>query len=286
MPLDDYTFKLGDSGVVLNDDPALPFVDIEKVTGLDSPPFRETTREHEGVDGGFLDAEFERGRDIILEGVVYADETGTGVETFMDSIKFNYAPVTAPIPFYFKAPGVEERLVFVKSRGVSYDWDQLRRLGMARIQFKMFGEDPRIYTSVEETLDIPFSGFTGSGFSFSLAFSFGFGAAVLPPGGTVTNSGNRPAPAIITIDGPVTDPRITNDTLGLTLSFVITLSGTDSLVIDLGSRTAILNGTTNVRGTLIDPTWWLLAPGDNSITYTAGSGTGSNLNITFRSAWR
>lgn len=284
MPLDDYTFKLGDSGVVLNTDPSFPFVDIEKVVGLDSPEFRETTREHEGTDGGFLDAEFERGRELVLEGIAYCD--ADDIETYMDSIKYNYAPVTSPIPFYFKAPGVDERLLFVKSRGVTYDWDLLRRLGMTRIQFKMFAEDPRIYTSEEQTLEIAFSGFSGDGFGFDLGFDFGFGAAVLPPGGSVFNGGNRPAPALITIEGPVINPRVTNDTLGLTLSFVITLGASDVLTVDLGTRSVLLNGSVNVRGALIEPTWWLLEPGTNSIIYTAGSGGGSNLILTFRDAWR
>lgn len=284
MTLADYTFRLGDSGVVLNTDPSFPFVDIDKVSGLDSPAFRETTREHEGTDGGFMDAEFERGREIFLEGTAYCDVSN--VETYMDSLKANYAPVTTPIPLYFKAPNVNERLVFVKSRGVSYDWETLRRLGMTRIQFKMFAEDPRIYDSTEQTLTIAFSGFTGDGFGFNLGFNFGFGSAVLPPGGSVFNGGNRPAPAKITIAGPVINPRITNDTLGLTLSFVITLGASDTLVIDLGTRSVTLNGTINARGTLVDPTWWLLAPGTNSIIYTAGSGGGSTLTMTFRNAWR
>jgi hypothetical protein len=284
MTLDDYTFRLGDSGVILNTDVSFPFIDIDKVTGLDSPEFRETTREHEGTDGGFLDAEFERGRDIILEGTAYC--TVGSEEPFLDSLKYNYAPVRSPVPFYIKAPGVNERFINVKSRGISYDWDNLRRLGMTRIQFKMYAEDPRIYDSQEISLTIPFSGFVGTGFGFNFGFDFGFGSAVLPPGGVVTNTGNRPTPAIITISGPVTDPRVTNDTLGFTLSFDIDLGGSDVLVVDLLNRTAILNGVVNVRGALIDPDWWLLEPGVNSIIYTAGSGSGSSLTVTFHPAWR
>lgn len=284
MTLSDYTFRLGDTGVVLNTDLSIPFVDIDKISGLDSAPYRETIRDHEGIDGGFIDAEFEQGREIFLEGTAYVDPTTP--ESYMDSLKYNFAPVQTPIPFYFKMPGISERLIFVKPRGVAYDIDTLRRIGMTRVQFKMYAEDPRMYTNSLISSDIPFSGFAGAGFSFSLGFNFGFGAAVTPPSTSVFNDGNRPAPAILTISGPVTNPRISNDTLGLTLSFQIVLSASDELVVDLGYRTVTLNGNINARGTLIDPDWWLLQPGSNSITYTAGSGGGSNVNISFRSAWR
>jgi len=96
--LADYTFQL-DSGVVLNTD-TLPFVDVQRVVGLDSAPYRETIRDHEGTDGGYIDAEFETGREVIVEGIAYCDVDNA--ETFFDSLKQNYAPVTTPIPFVLR----------------------------------------------------------------------------------------------------------------------------------------------------------------------------------------
>jgi len=118
MTLEDYTFQLN-SGVLLNSSILLPFVDIDRVVGLDSPPFRETVREHEGQDGGFIDAEFESGRDVILEGTVFADSST--IEDYLDDLKANYGPIRAPVPFVFKAPGVGERVLFVTFRGCRYD---------------------------------------------------------------------------------------------------------------------------------------------------------------------
>jgi hypothetical protein len=42
---EDLTFKLTDTGVVLNSSVVQPFVDITKVTGLDSAPYRTTERD-------------------------------------------------------------------------------------------------------------------------------------------------------------------------------------------------------------------------------------------------
>jgi hypothetical protein len=284
MPLDDYTFKLSDSGVVLNTDlTSFPFVDIDKVVGLDSAPYRETTRDHEGTDGGFIDAEFERGRDIFLEGTVYC--TVGSEETYMDSLKQNFAPVTTPIPFYFKAPGVNERVIFVKSRGTTYDWDQLRRIGATRIQFKLYAEDPRIYNNSLLSVVIPFGGSATTGIGFNLSFNMDFGAAIPPNGSFIFNGGNRSTPATMTITGPAVDPRIINDTLSKSLNFTITLGVSDSLVVDLANRTVTLNGSTNVRNALTTSDWFLFSPGNTFIRFGGTSGSGT-LTVSYRYAWR
>jgi hypothetical protein len=132
---------------------------------MDNAPYRETVRDHEGADGGFIDAEFEKARDIILEGSAFA--TVGSVETYLDSLKANYAPVTTPIPFYFKPGGVDERLIYVKPRGCRYDWEQARRTGMTNIQFLMVAEDPRFYSSVLGTSVVAYGGDGGLGFGFT-----------------------------------------------------------------------------------------------------------------------
>lgn len=283
-----YTFKLGDSGIVLNTDGSnVPFVDIESVVGLDSAPYRETIRDHEGMDGGFMDAEFEKGRELILSGTIYCNKDL--VETYLDSLKANFAPSTTPIPLYLLSDSsVPERLVYVKPRGIRYNWESLRRLGMTAAQFSMYAEDPRIYTSSKTTTVIAFGSQVYTGFGFNLGFSFGFGGTSgTTDGSTVTNNGNRPTPAVLTILGPVTDPQVINDAVSKTLKFVTTLASGETLVIDLAARTVLLNGITNRRNTLQDPNWFLLQPGDNFIRFRGASGSApSSLTIEHRPAWR
>lgn len=283
MTIDDYEFQLTSTGVLLNSDVIFPFVDINRVTGLDSPPFRETTRDHEGADGGFLDAEFESGRDVILEGILYAD--ATTMEAYLDDIKENYAPVTDPIPFYIKPPGVDERVIFVKSRGARYDWATLRRLGMTEIQFLLYAEDPRIYDNVLMNTVIPFGGQATTGFGFDFGFDLSFGASVPPDGAFIINSGNRPTPLIFTISGPVVDPRIINDAESKSMNFSITLGASDVLVIDTSNKTVLLNGSTNRRNALLTQDWFFLNVGSTFIRFGGASGTGT-LSVSYRNAWR
>jgi len=283
--VDTFSYQLGDTGVILNpNDQTLPFVDITEVQGLDSPDFRATERDHEGTDGGFLDAEFEKMRTIVLQGQVIGDVST--VETFMDQLKSDWSPRRTTIPFRYAHPGVAQRVVFVKPLGVRYSVNQLRRTGCADVQFTCQAEDPRIYDDAVVTVSLILGVPLTTGFAFNLGFPFGYGAPASPDGVTVTNYGNRPAPATITIPGPVTNPVIYNDTTSNVLSFSIDVASGDYLVVDLGNRTVKLNGSVSRRGALLEPDWFMLEVGSNFIRYRAEAGGSNPASIAYRNAWR
>lgn len=281
-----WTFRLLDNGAILNDDavPGQPFIDIDKVSGLDNAPFRESKRDHEGVDGGFIDAEFETGRDITLSGTVYSN--GTPLEPFLDTLKANYAPVSDPVPFYLFDDDTGERVIFVKSRGCRYDWELSRRIGLTPIQFLLYAEDPRIYENFVQTIPFAIGATFTTGMSFNLVFNLSFGgSSTTLDGQFVTNAGNRPAPAIVTFTGPLDTPVLINDTSGDVLQFNIILDVGDTLVVDLANHTVKLNGNTNRRNTLVAPNWFLLPVGQTFLRFRAASGSGSMI-LTFKNAYR
>jgi hypothetical protein len=285
----DLTFKYTDTGVVLNTDPPGDFIDIDRITGLDNAPYRETERDHEGVDGGFLDAEFEKSRSVTLSGTVYS--TPTTIMALLDQLKENFAPTRVPQPLYLLMGSVGERVIFAKSRGCLFDITTAYRTGTTPIKFEMLAEDPIIYDSALQTAPVPLGVTVGTGIGFPLGFPFDFGAVAPGVDGVdVYNAGNRPAPATLTIAGGtgVTDPIIVNDATGSTLKFVgLTLSSTDTLVIDLRNKTVTLNGSTNRRSKLINPQWFYLAKGINHIRYRAAvTGTGSTLTVAWRNPRR
>jgi len=166
VPLsDELVFKLSDSGTELNTSAAFPFVDILRCYGFDSAPIRETERDHEGVDGGFMDAEFEKGRPIMMDGEVYA--SAQALETYLDQLKKEWAPSPVPVPFYFRAPGQLDRVMFIKPRGLRYDWESNRRRGVVRVQFVGYAEDPRIYDAALVSTVITYGGVAGAGLSYT-----------------------------------------------------------------------------------------------------------------------
>lgn len=284
---EDFTYQLTSTGILLNPQyPTPPFVDITKATGFDSAELRTTERDHEGVDGGFLDAFYEKMRTVTLEGQLYCNDYLV-VESYLDSLKSNWSPVATPIPLYFKKPGVSERLIFVKPLGVRYDVDELRRSGRAAIQFVAQAEDPRVYTA-EAIVEAQIAQTTAAvtGFGFNLSFNFGFGGSVTPTVYNAYNEGNRSTPAVIKIPGPVTRPRIYNDSVGGVLDFQTEIATGDYLLVDTYYRTVKLNGTISRRGTLTDPDWFLLQPGDNYMRYQADTTGNPAALITYRHAWR
>lgn len=280
----DFTFRLGDTGQVLNSDVSTTFVDVLKVVGLDSAPFRTTERDHEGDDGGFMDAQFEKGRSIVIDGEAYGT-VGT-LEPFLDDLKENWAPSTSLIPLYFQAPGVAERLVYVKPLGVRYDWTTARRYGVLPLQFTAFAEDPRIYSSQEFSVPVTLGGTVTQGFGFSFGFDLGFGTASVGGGNNAYNGGNRPAPVVFTIPGPVTNPSIYNDTTGEVMQFAnITINSGESLIVDTRWRTVRLDDIANRRYALVRPVWIRLVKGDNTIRFLSESG-GTTMTVEYRYAWR
>lgn len=284
---EELTFKLGDSGIVLNTDSvSIPFVDIDEVMGLDNAPYRETERDHEGTDGGFLDAEFEKGRPIVLQGTIYA--ASGAMESYLDTLKANYAPSPSLVPFYYKAPGVAERMLLVKPQGCRYNWERMRRTGQSPVQFRMYAEDSRIYDSFETVGSIPFATGATTGFGFNLGFSFGFGAG---GGGTdgafLVNSGNRSTPLEFTINGPCETPSILDETYGHSLIFNIILALGETLVVNTQYKTVKLGGTLSRRNTLDEPDWFFLESGSTFIRFRCISGSApSSLDYSFHSAWR
>lgn len=284
---EDLTFRLGDTGVILNTGATLPFVDIENVKGYDSAPFRTSARDHEGDDGGFMDAEFEKGRDIVLDGTIYA--SGDTMESYLDSLKENWAPSKTQVPLYMKAPGVSERVLFGKPLGIRYDWSSLRRTGQAVVQFGYYAEDPRIYDSTLLTATLPLGGTVFSGFSFNLGFNFGFGGVSTTNDAVqVVNGGNRPTPPVIRINGPIDNPQLLSDTVGKTMVFQnLSLLLGEYIDVDMKNRTVKLNGITNRRNTLVSPMWFNLEEGNNTLRLRASSSDPTAFaTVYYRPAWR
>lgn len=248
-------YQYTDGGVLLNGTSALPFVDVTSVEGLDSAPARTQTHDREGTDGGFVDSEFETIRTVSLEGYVYTNPSS--METYLDSLKANYAPSKNDQPFYFRTDA-GLRLVFGKAQGFKYTKDPERGSGKVAFQIQIICGDSRIYSDPAVTASVSGSGST-----------------------TLTLGGNRPSLGKLTISGASTNPSISCN--GSTFSFSLSTGAGDSLVIDLDTRTVILNGGTSKRGSMsITGGWFSFVPGNNPITYSGGG----TLTVNARSAWR
>lgn len=254
-------FQFEETGVLLNGDSTLPFVDIESIEGLDNAPYRVQTHDMEGQDGGYVDSEFESMRTVGLEGTIYASPTA--LETYLDSLKANFAPHTTAKPLFFMTDA-GQRVVFGKSQGLRYRKDSDRRLGKASFQVQIMCEDPRIYT---DTL-------------ISQTATRATGSVVVSPGG------NRTTPATITLTGSITGPTVTHVESGNVFAFTgYVLGAGQSIVIDLNNRTVVQAGASKRNLMTITGTWYKLSPGTNTFNF-GGTGSSATIKVETRSAWR
>jgi len=178
-----------------------------------------------------------------------------------------------------------QRLARPRRRKLLTPYEMQRRNGVVSIEF--CATDPRKYDAAQSNGSSG-PGTGGTGFTFPFTFPFTFGAGATGNTFVATNAGSFSTNPVATISGgAITNPSIQNVTAGLTMLVNITLMATDTLVIDFGARTIVLNGTAS-RRSLMDPSsrWWSLAPGANTIKFLGTPGAGNPLlTLTWRSAW-
>lgn len=104
---------------------------------------------------------------------------------------------------------------------------------------------------------------------------------------TIINAGDQPTAPTVTIDGPATNPKVTNaDDDGRYVEYVGTLGAGDTLVLDMAAQTATIASVSVIGSISAASQFWSLLPGNNGVTYarTAGSGTSAAL-VAYRHAY-
>lgn len=268
--LNDYEYQLDEvsnGGVLLNPATAgvaasLPFVDVEDVSGLDSAEFRTAQSQHEGVDGSWVDSEYNTQRVIVVVGTLYASPTLAEVQC--DSLKANWNRSKVNKPLYFKHPGVNQRFVLGKPQGLRYSVSTLRRTGRTAFQATLLSGDSYVYES---------TGYSNNRLANTT--------------GNLNPSGNDDSWPVVTVTGPASSGwTVRNNTISRTLTGNFAISAGNTVVIDMRKKTVLLNGTTNKRGNVSGQFWWLEPNVNNSLQFTASGSTGAtNMNTAGWGVW-
>lgn len=102
------------------------------------------------------------------------------------------------------------------------------------------------------------------------------------------NDGDIAASPTIKINGPVTNPTITNETLNRILRFVITLTEGQQLVVDTNAGTVTLADADRMdalSSLSVPVEEWVLPAGTSRVAYSATSGGGNEIELLFSSAY-
>jgi hypothetical protein len=286
--IDNFAFKYGDDGVVINAmNSTAPYLDIKSVEGLDNAPFKITTHEYDGRDGGSFQGEFEGMRKIVISGEIHGgDVVSNPLEVLLDSLKANFAPTTVAKPLYFYPFGVAMRQVFCKSEGFRYSWDAMRRWNSSPFSITLTAEDPTIYSATQKTeTGVLITSSPGYVFNHGFDYSFGGMGSVGTP--LITNSGNKPVGFYATWSGQgVSNPRLISATDGGKIfSLDLDLSISDTLVVDFYREKVLLNGQSR-RKAVMEEGWFQLLPGANQLSYQADSTAASSVLISYWDGYR
>lgn len=144
--------------------------------------------------------------------------------------------------------------------------------------------DPRRYALAERsgTVTLPSS---SGGLEYPLDYPLAYGAST-QGGMSATNGGTVATPLVATFVGPLTNPRIVCP--DWRLGFNITLADGETLAVDTGAGSAVLNDTADRLYTLMagdsDPLErCVLQPGITDLTLIADAGVGQ-INVSYHDA--
>lgn len=176
----------------------------------------------------------------------------------------------------------------VSARSLPVDYSYSYYGAALTLQFEC--SDPRKYSLGEHNVFISMPADSEDGLDYPLVYPLDYGVAAPSSSMNVQNEGDAVSPMTLTINGPCVNPTVLNSTTGKILSFDITLTSTDDLIIDTRNGTVLLNGTVDrlyTRTLTSSPiVGFNLNPGDNQITiYSDTWSSGSGVEIVYRDAY-
>lgn len=244
---------------------------ILSVDGLESLPDLRVQDDNRGFnDGMFSGRDFLAGRTISMIIQTYGS-TGASAQDNFNTLQSKLLPQTSgTTPLYFKMPTVTgDQYINARVRGNRTTITPEYTYGQITSQFEFFCPDPRYYSSNQQTATMAYSTPTGRIYNRTYNLVYGGGSATITT--TISNNGWADTYPTITINGPITNPTVGNQTQSKALNFVGTFSNSDDLVVDLYNKLITLNGQP-ARNLLISGDWFSAQPGNNDF-YFVGTGT-------------
>lgn len=232
------------------------------IEGLDFPEIRLASQDKPLEHGALVSGQLYGGRAVTLTGVVYGttvlsfNSKRRALEAAIRIIKNNYISQQ----LLCKLTSQDGLLLqfYAYARKFRMNIEQLNK---ADFLLELFAPDPNLYAQTGQNITI------------------GVGS------GAVTNNGDSNSWPIIYFNGPLTNPEITNTTLGESFKLNTTIGGGHLVAVDMQQKTILYDNVTNYMDTFdIDNTWLSWIPGANNLTLAVDAG-GGNMLVSFRDAY-
>lgn len=273
------------NGVSLHD-PANGYFVGTPFEGLEAPTISSSTYNNAGVDGIRIVTAYQRERRIGLRGLLRASCDATHLE-MRRAISALVEPTrdansliqTVPLRIVDENGGDYTLQVIVNGLIMPRSYTKT-----SQYQLDLIASEYSISSTTEQNKIIATETVGGFSIPFSIPFSF---TGTTGGAETILNAGDATAYPIITLAGPLTNPRITNNTVGRYIQLGMTIDTGSSVVINMRDKTIVQGGTTNRISTMTsDSRWWWLAPGSNTVALTSSvSSESGTATISWRDAY-
>ena len=245
---------------------------ILAVDGLEGLPGIRNQDDNRGyADGMYTGRDFLAGREISIT-FQCLSSTGASAQANFNTLQRALLPQTSgTTPLYFLLSNAEgEQVINARVRGMQVTLDPNYTYGYILGQVNFFCPDPRYYDSNIQTATLAYTPPTGRIYDRVYNLVYGGGSVEIVT--TITNNGWTDTYPTITLNGPIDNPILGNETQNAELVFTCTLIDTDELVIDLYNKLITLNGNP-ARNLLTSGEWFSAQPGNNSFYLTGDAGS-------------
>ena len=271
----------------------LGFVVFIPITGLDFPLIRLTKYDKPGEHGSIIQTQFYGGRPIILTGRVSGATPTQYLQnrrklTNLQSIILDSLNNAQPVLLSFTTLDNLALQCYVYASDPIQIVD--KSLNHGNFTIKLFAPDPNLYDQSLQlsTISMP----AGGGATYPVIYPITY-APVTGGNVTVTNSGNSYMSPLVTFNGPLTTPFINNLTTGQVFKINVALIAGDTMVVDMASKTMLLNGNNGLQYFDSNNSWISLAgisianpSGQNIISLGSSlSSDSGNVVIASRNSW-
>jgi hypothetical protein len=244
---------------------------VLSVDGLEALPELRSQDDNRGyADGMFSGRDFYGGRTVTIIFNTFA-ANGVSAQINYNTIQSYLLPQTSgTTPLYFLMPPSDTEFLNARVRGLKTVVDPDYTYGKITSMVEFYCPNPAYFSNNEQTATLAYTPATGRIYNRTYNLVYGGGSVEITT--TITNNGWANAYPTITLNGPITDPILGNQTQGFALNFSGTYTDTDDLVIDLYNKLITLNGQP-ARNLLISGDWFWAQPGNNLFYLTGDAGS-------------
>jgi phage-related protein len=234
---------------------------IISVDGLESLPAIRNQDDNRGyADGMFSGRDFLGGRMISIIFNVFGNANGSAQENYNILQSVLLPQTSGTTPLYFLLPPNPTQFINARVRALNATVDANYTYGFITAQVQFFCPNPLYFSNNEQTATMAYLPPTGR--TYNRVYNLVYDPASIQITTTVTNNGWTDTYPTITLNGPIENPIIGNNTQNAFLQFAGTYTSSDLLVIDLYNKLVTLNGLP-ARNLLVSGTWFSASPGNN-----------------------